>query len=238
METLKVELIKLKKKKLIQIASLISIPSIIFALGLLNSIKDKTFNELMFDMILGMSAYMYIGLLLPIMIIYIVCMINKIETDNNGWKLIMSMPIKKEKIYLSKICIILIMLSISIAFYYIFCNLGSLFMGGDINLKIETIFKFLSIIILFIPVSLILFIVTRRVKKMIVTIGVGIVFMISTFLIAQSEFWIYIPWVYPLAISMNEMDLRKMLLMNLLSIFIVVLLFLVDCYKFKKQDLL
>lgn len=93
MDLLKIEFMKIKKFGLITCAILIPVPAVMFALKLYSTLTYKIDSVGGLEILRVISSSMYIGMLLPILIMYVVCVVTKVENDNNGWKQIMSMPL-------------------------------------------------------------------------------------------------------------------------------------------------
>lgn len=235
MDLIRIEFLKLKRFNLFLLSVIASLPAVAIAVTLYNVIGDKIDEILIMKSILGLAASVYIGMLLNLLIIYSICTITKIENTYNGWKGLLTLPIKKYKIYISKIITIFVLIAISLSSFYIFTILTTLFLGGSIkvSLLINLVLVFLTIM----PIVLILFTVARNFTSVVVPLALGIFFMITGFFIAQSDYWIFAPWTYSIAVASGCLSNWQLVFVILLSFSLSALIFYIDLIKFNIEDL-
>lgn len=235
MDLIRIEFLKLKRFNLFLLSVIASLPAVAIAVTLYNVIGDKIDEILIMESILGLAASVYIGMLLNLLIIYSICTITKIENTYNGWKGLLTLPIKKYKIYISKIITIFVLIAISLSSFYIFTILTTLFLGGSIkvSLLINLVLVFLTIM----PIVLILFTVARNFTSVVVPLALGIFFMITGFFIAQSDYWIFAPWTYSIAVASGCLSNWQLVFVILLSFSLSALIFYIDLIKFNIEDL-
>lgn len=235
MDLIRIEFLKLKRFNLFLLSVIASLPAVAIAVTLYNVIGDKIDEILIMESILGLAASVYIAMLLNLLIIYSICTITKIENTYNGWKGLLTLPIKKYKIYISKIITIFVLIAISLSSFYIFTILTTLFLGGSIkvSLLINLVLVFLTIM----PIVLILFTVARNFTSVVVPLALGIFFMITGFFIAQSDYWIFAPWTYSIAVASGCLSNWQLVFVILLSVSLSALIFYIDLIKFNIEDL-
>lgn len=236
MNLLRIEFMKIKKFNLFLLASIISLPAIFIGVNLYNVIRDKIEAAIIMEAIFGLSSSIYIGMLLNLLIIYLVCTITKIENADNGWRGLLTLPIKRYKIYVSKIITIFILIAISLLSFYIFTIVATLFLGGSIKFSL-----FISLGLIFlttIPVVLLIFVVARNFTSIVVPLVCGIFFMITGFFIVQSDYWIFAPWTYPIVVASGGLSNGELVFAIILSITLSLLIFCIDLKRFNSEDLM
>lgn len=238
MYLLKIELLKIKKFSLIQLAILLPIPAIVIAVQILIELNNEVGGVTAVEDIMGISSAMYFGMFLPILIMYVVCSITKIENNNNGWKQLLTMPIKKWKIYFSKNLISMLIVAVSLISYYIYCLITSYLLTGKIYVEVSTLIKLMEVFLTILPIIILLFAVARIFNSIVVPLGVGIFFILSTIFIAQSEYWLFAPWAYPVVFSGGAISSKENILILLVSVVLCGILFLSDLYKFTTKDVI
>lgn len=234
MELLKIEFLKLKKSSLLFIALVIPIAIVLIFIKKAQSftLKGLGINEV----IVMFSSITFIALALPLLNIFTTCLITKVENDNNGWKLLMLMPIKKSSIYFSKYKIMILTLASSIAAYLFSIILSGFFISKKIDLSILVLG--IEIFITSLSVIILLFIIGRNFISIIPVISVGVIMMITNIFIAQSRFWIYAPWTYPLSITGGAITTTERYIAIGISLILSFLLFSIDYLRFKKSDIM
>lgn len=234
MELLKVEFLKIKKSSLLYTALLVPITIVLIFIKKAQSlaVNGLEINEA----IVMFSSITFIALVLPLLNTFTACIITKVENDNNGWKQLMLMPIKKSSIYFTKYKIMLLTLAASIVSYLLAVILGGFFISKKIDLSILVIG--VEIFITSLPVIILLFIIGRNFMSIIPVISAGVVMMITNIFIAQSRFWIYAPWTYALSITNGSISSYEKYIAIGASLVLAFLLFSLDYISFKKSDIM
>lgn len=235
MDLLKIEFLKIKRFNLFLLSVITSLPAIAIAIGLYNVVRDKIDSTAIMEVIFGLSSSVYIGMILNLLIIYLVCTITKIENADNGWRELLTLPIKKWKIYISKIFTIFILIVISLLAFLIFTMLVTVFLGGSINLSI--LVNLILVFLTTMPIVLLLFVVARNFTLVIAPLVLGLFFLITGFFIVQSDYWIFAPWTYSLVVSSGTLNNWQLIFVIILSIILSLLSFGIDLIKFTSEDL-
>lgn len=234
MELLKVEFLKIKKSSLLFTA--LAVP-IAIVLIFIKKAQSLTVNGLEInEAIIMFSSITFIALVLPLLNTFTACIITKVENDNNGWKQLMLMPIKKSNIYFTKYKIMLLTLAASIVSYLLAVILGGFFISKKIDLSLFVLG--IEIFITSLPVIIILFIIGRNFTSIIPVISAGVIMMITNIFIAQSRFWIYAPWTYALSITNGSISSYEKYIAIGASLVLAFLLFALDYISFKKSDIM
>ena len=239
MELFKAELLKLKKMSFFQCAIVAPITSIAVAIPVYNIMKTKMPQLTPWSGLLGVSSLSFVGMLLPILIIYVTMMMGKIEAQDNGWKQLMAMPVKRENIYLTKYLIVLLVVLVSIVAYLVEYVIAAYALGAKGTIPGILIINMGLVFIALLPFIALLFFISIRFTSVAISIGVGMFFVLSSTLIAQSDYWKYAPWVYPLSISQGVCNtFREITPLILVSLGIFFIISLFDIASFIKRDII
>lgn len=232
----KVELLKLKRSSLLSLGLIFPIIIVIFTFSKVSGMEKIA--ELGFSEGLYMfSSMAFITLFLPLYIIYVACMVTKVENDNNGWRGLMLFPIKKTSIYLSKYKVMLSLLIITTLSYIVSVNILVSILGNNFNFILDSIKYSLQIIITTLPIITLLFIIGRRFISIIAVITTGVIMLITNIFIAQSKFWIYAPWTYSMMISGGAITNKERYIVLVISIILSLIMFTIDFIDFTKSDI-
>ncbi|MBZ9633993.1 ABC transporter permease [Clostridium sp. FP1] len=74
------------------------------------------------------SLHMFIGVLLPVLMMYVILMMGRIENLNNAWKQILVMPVKRGTFYLIKYLVVLLVLIVALVSYLTQYTLAAYFL--------------------------------------------------------------------------------------------------------------
>lgn len=234
MELFKVELLKLKRSSLLSLGIIFPIIIVIFTFSKVLGM-EKIAELGLSEGIYMFSSMAFITLFLPLYIIYVACMVTKVENDNNGWRGLMLFPIKKTSIYLSKYKVMLYLLIITTLSYIVSVNILVFILGN--NFILDSIKYSLQIIITTLPIITLLFITRRRFISIIPVITTGVIMLITNIFIAQSKFWIYAPWTYSMMISGGAITNKERYIILMVSIILSLIMFTIDFIDFTKSDI-
>ncbi|MBS5938845.1 MAG: ABC transporter permease [Clostridium sp.] len=234
MELFKVELLKLKRSSLLSLGIIFPIIIVIFTFSKVLGM-EKIAELGLSEGIYMFSSMAFITLFLPLYIIYVACMVTKVENDNNGWRGLMLFPIKKTSIYLSKYKVMLYLLIITTLSYIVSVNILVFILGN--NFILDSIKYSLQIIITTLPIITLLFITGRRFISIIPVITTGVIMLITNIFIAQSKFWIYAPWTYSMMISGGAITNKERYIILMVSIILSLIMFTIDFIDFTKSDI-
>ncbi|KNF08201.1 hypothetical protein CLPU_9c00970 [Gottschalkia purinilytica] len=233
---LKSELLKLKNSGIFSL--LISIP--IFILLLSFAREKKGFIDWI-DLYVSIIPF-YAQFLFPILICVIMAILMKIEHSGNGWRKMLSLPIRRGNFYITKLIIGYILVLINVIL--VSC---ALVLIGKINgitdpINYEVLFKgpIIAYISAF-PIILIQYLLSVNLTNSLYSIGIGLILNMPAILAANSKrFWMYYIWDYPILSfygGFNE-ALQKEFNYPIASLIIFSIIFLVGLVCLKRRDVL
>jgi hypothetical protein len=239
MELFKAELLKLKKMSVFQCAVVAPMPAIAVAIPVYNIMIAKRPEMTPWSGLLEISALTFVGMLLPILIIYVTMMMGRIENQNNGWKQLLTMPVKRERIYLTKYLIVLIVVLVAILSYLVEYVITAYALGAKGMIPLELVTNEVLVFITLLPFIGLLFFISTRSNSIAVPIGIGMFFILSSTIIGQSNYWIYAPWVYPVTISQGVCStFAEIIPLVLVSVSVFAAIGIFDVVNFIKKDIL
>lgn len=233
MELFKAELLKLKKMSIFQCALFIPTITIVTSIRFYYFLKQS--GVTVWQGLATASSLIFIGMFLPMLIIYTTVMMGKIENLNNGWKQLLVMPVKRERVYLTKYLVVLLVFEVTLISYLLQYTLAAYFLGAKGMIPIEIIINIICIFLAFQPFIIILFFLSNRFNSVVLSLGIGMMFVFSSMLIVQSDYWKYAPWTYPLMISQGGVSIMPLIIVSLL---IFTIIFSFDIVSFKKKDII
>ena len=239
MELLKGELLKLKRLSIFQMAILT--PALVLLLGIkfYSFIKIKTPQISPWEGLAVGSDTIFAGAVLPILIMYVIIMMSRVENLNSGWKQLLVMPVKRERVYLTKYLVVLLVFTVTLAAYIVEYTITAYLLGAKGMIPVEIFVNLICIFIALQPFIALLFFLSNRFNALVVPLGVGMVFILSSMLIVQSSYWKYAPWTYPLALIQGDLSLTTQVIpLLLISIFIFTTIFFLDIHNFRRKDII
>lgn len=239
MELFKAELLKIKHTSVFQLAVFLPMISIIMGVNFYSNMKERMTDMLSLDVVSSVSFISFVGFLLPLIIIYVAITIGRIENINNGWKQILTMPIKRENLYIAKYLVLLLIFTISIVSYLVEYTIGVYFLGIKDIIPINEIINMVYVFVASQPFICLLFVLSNRFNSVSVPIGVGMTFVLSSAIIVQSKYWIYAPWTYALVVGQQGLSLiTEILPIISVSLVLFAIIFFFDIVSFKKKDII
>lgn len=238
MSLIKVELMKLKKMFIIEGAILA--PIIAIAAGF--SSAQILMNEQNIEgwwPLWSMSSFIFGGVIIPIFVVLASIVMGKVENENNSWKQVMIMPVKKSNIYLAKLSTILIITLIMFISFLVEIQFAAMAIGAKGIIPIEYVRVALLGFIAILPVIAVEFILAKNFKSISVPLAIGMFLTGSGFLLTQSDYWKYAPWTYcnyTLFADLSNFTFESYWYIGV-AIFVFLFFVIVDMYKFKFQDI-
>lgn len=239
LKVLKIEWYKLRRTKLILTATLLPLLAVfqgrLFALS-----KEETEPNLWGMMFIGtMSQYTW--LLFPILITVVIAIMARMEHSNNSWKQLLSLPVKRESVYFSKLII-----SLFIIFYSIFVLIAGMVLAG-ISIRASGPIPIEMVVnrpiisaIASLPIISLQFYLSYRFSHFGIPLAAGIGMSLPSMLVVNSgKYWIYYPWTYPIVSGLSEMfgtDGKGPIMYTVCFVsFLLFILF--GLYQFRKKDI-
>ncbi|TLS37100.1 ABC transporter permease [Pseudalkalibacillus caeni] len=242
-QLLKSEWQKLKRSRIIYLATVLPLLAVIqgaiFA-GNSKIVEEEGGNVWNVLTLGGMSVHS--SLILPLTITVIMAMVARIEHNQNCWKLLLSLPVKRSSVYFSKFVVGLGLILYSTAVLSAGFLVSGLIVGADSSVPFGLILgKPLLAVAVSLPIIALLFYLSIRFSHVGIPLAVGAGLALPAMLIANSaKYWIVYPWTYPVMATLTEtFDMGgkavAMYAVCLLSLLIVIPLGL---FQFRSKDIL
>lgn len=238
MELFKVELLKIKKMSVFQLAIIAPLLTIIVAMKTYGIMKPRFPRVTPWQELFTVSSILFIGMLLPMLVIYITMIMGRIENLHNGWKQLLAMPVKRDKVYIAKYLVVIFVFVVSLISYLLEYTLAAYFLGAKGMVPIQVLINMVYVFIAIQPFIILLFVVSNRSDSLVMPIGVGMILTLSSLLIVQSSYWRFAPWTYALGLIQGNLNIETQILPLLtISILLFLMIFSLDIVNFKKKDI-
>jgi hypothetical protein len=147
----------------------------------------------------GMWGYF----MMPLYIALITTLLNGIEHQSNGWRFMMSLPIKQKDVFIAKFLlawVYLIGASLVLFLSILITILVLTLLGytGDNILSLQIVKNLAYANISCLGILSIQHIVSWRWKNVVVPLGLGVLATMSIMQFSNSEYWSFNPWTYTL----------------------------------------
>lgn len=244
LKTFKMELLKIKRSKLLFIASFFPFLSIAQGAGMAKSIAASGEVGDFWVSLFSGSTLLYGMFILPMLITIIIAMITRIEHSNNGWKQLLAFPVKRENMYLSKLLLVFILLLFSVAILIVGIIASGMALGAPGHIPYEiVVLRPLLALIASLPIIGLQFYLSMRFKHIGIPLGVGIGAILPIILIANSaRYWIFYPWTYPLLTIMPNSIIsiapEKYGIMYGISVISFIMIILMGLKQFNRKDII
>lgn len=180
------------------------------------------------------SRNFFYTIMVPLYIIIICRIVGEMEQKNNNWILLMSMPLKKSKIYFIK----MFTLTGMVLVHYLGYLMGILLVkviSNNFPIAFESIL--LDLLLSFLcTFSIISFFYIFSLEKisLIVYLGIGVIMLLSGFLASQSEhLWVYCPFTYPFVVPSLLNGVNKFIFVG---VALTILFQLIGFIRFSKRE--
>ncbi|NLW40050.1 MAG: ABC transporter permease subunit [Tissierellia bacterium] len=238
-----IEILKLKNSKALWIVTLA--PIFMVVQGALNLMRYYDLftgqGQNVWEQLYSQSMIFYVSILLPILISIVMTLIARIENTNNNWKHYLSLPIDREKVYGIKFII-----GCMLVFINILVLISSIIIAGKI-LGIEESIPYMDLLtkpmatyIAAFPIMAILYVSSIGFAHMAIPLGIGIGLTLPAMIVANSKFWIFYPWTYPIMAALGgDMEIfNKGNIIYIVSPMLLILVFSFGYKRFLKRDII
>ena len=168
-------------------------------------------------------------------------MMSRMEHSNNSWKYYLTLPVAREKVYLTKLVtgggIILYSLVLLFAGIILAANL----LGLEAVPLLWIAKKFGALLLASLAIIGIVFYLSYRFTHFAVPVVIGAGLAFPSMFVANSEkYWLFYPWDYPIVSSMNDVfDMSgKNMIMFVISISIFLFAIIFGLLRFRTKDVL
>jgi hypothetical protein len=239
-EVFKIELMKVKRSKLLCIVTLM--PLFIVFQGIGNFLRYHDLftskGQNIWMQVYTQSVIFYGMNLLPLIVTIVMAYLANMENKQDNWKTMLILPIEKSHMYISKFFVGAIFIFLNIIVF-----ISAVLIGGKMLASINMAFPkeiiirpLLAFLVLF-PVMAIQYYLSIRFSNA-VALGVGIAMTLPAMLIANTKYWILFPWTYAgmftLSGKVNMFSTSNNLYLICAAIFIMVML--LGIREFNKRD--
>lgn len=198
------ELLKLRKTKILSL--LFISPLFAGLLGFkLSDIEDIP-NEWLTPLLIMVPAHALI--LMPLMIGILASFICRYEHQNGGWKQLLSLPVNRVQVFMTKWLIITMLLLINQLFFMFSCVLVGMLKGFSDQFPLEIFVKLLTGgFLAALPLAALLLWVSMAWESFAAPLALNVIFTLPNIMIINSEtFGPYYPWAQPFLAMMAQGD--------------------------------
>ncbi|OFI36389.1 hypothetical protein BFC17_00470 [Alteromonas lipolytica] len=207
-----VETLKLKRTSVVLMVFVLPLLVILFLLGLALKSQDVSLftAENWQKWWMGVAA-LWSYFMLPLFIALISSAINGNEHKNEGWRLMLSLPVSLTGLYSAK-CVLsalLTLLASLMLWFYGLLGAGALTLFGapfDPTAGAILLFSVPSLWLASLPVLVIQHAISWRFGNIIIPLSVAVVATMGIVQIGSSEFWVYYPWSYMMMATLAGND--------------------------------
>ena len=210
-----IEALKLKRTSVLLMTFALPALVIIFLVGMSLKASDLSqFDEQSWLRWWSGVIALWCHFMLPLTVALVTSSINATEHKNEGWRLMLAMPVNLYSLYIAKVIIAVFLITLTSVMLWVFGLLGSAMLSGmaltaDTSWGSPLLTALPAMILTCLPVILIQHGISWRVPTMIVPLSVGVVATMGIVQIGSSEYWVYYPWSYMLMSSLaNDVALR------------------------------
>lgn len=199
-ELLKIEFMKVKRSKIIPLIFIAPLIVIGSGVASLHRYFTPEYTHAWAAMFIQ-SALVYSYYLLPLSMIVICVMIAGRETSNNGILKMLALPVSRYAISAAKFCVLLFYLLMEVVVFFtvfVIAGLFSTISTGIIEtLPVMYLLKWcFDLFWTMIPSVIIMWAITVLFEKSMLSVGLNILFVIPSVLIANTPLWLVYPYCY------------------------------------------
>lgn len=160
--------------------------------------------------------------MMPLYVALVTALLNGIEHNSNGWRHMLSLPVKLKDLFLVKLILAMIFLigaSLTLFFGVFTSILLFKLLGyqGDDLINIGVIIKLVYACISSFSILTIQHIVSWRWENIVISLGLGVIATMSIIQFSSSQYWYLNPWSYTL-ISTNSPSIENQFLALIFSV--------------------
>jgi len=200
---IQIELLKTKRSLALLMMFLSPLMVLLVNLLLLLNNDGQLIGDKGWSMFWMQNYAMWGYFMMPLYIALSTALLNGIEHRSDGWRLMMSLPIKQKDLFLAKLILawayligasLVLFISVLIS---IFC-LEAIGIKGENMLSFDVSQKLIYTTITCLAILTIQHIVSWRWKNSVAPLGLGVVATMSIMQFSHSKYWHFNPWTYTL----------------------------------------
>ncbi|MGB0496369.1 MAG: ABC transporter permease [Kangiellaceae bacterium] len=200
---MQVELIKTKRSLALLMMFLSPLMVLLVNLLLLLNNEGKMIEEKGWSLYWMQNYAMWGYFMMPLYLALITTLLNGVEHRSNGWRFMMSLPIKQKDLFLVKLILAWIYLigASLVLFTAIFISiilLESFGVNGKDIISFDVSQKLIFSCVSCVAIMTVQHIISWRWKSIVAPLGVGVVATMSIMQFSSSEYWRFNPWTYTL----------------------------------------
>ncbi|WP_066504189.1 ABC transporter permease [Abyssisolibacter fermentans] len=240
MKLIKVEFNKLKGTKLLIIFMIF--PILFCSLGFMNVVRYKELflaND-PWSSIYEQNAIFYGGVFFPILIAIVVGAVTRVEYKNNNLKKILSLPVKRESLYMSKFIATCIIILINVLIFIAFIVISAVLLIHPEHIPSFIITSPLIAFTVSLPIVAIYYYLNIRFKNMLIPLILAVCLILPTMMINATKFWFIFPFAYPSHLIMAGTSFYNNSISISMIVFAIIIFSLfisMGIKNFKKMDI-
>jgi lantibiotic transport system permease protein len=200
---IQIELLKTKRSLALLMMFLSPLMVLLVNLLLLLNNEGKMIEEKGWSLYWLQNYAMWGYFMMPLYIALITALLNGIEHRSNGWRFMMSLPIKQKDLFLAKLILAWIYLIgasvvLFVSIYLSILILAAAGINGTDMLSFEVSQKLIYTSVACFAILTIQHIVSWRCKNIVAPLGLGVLATMSIMQFSHSKYWYFNPWTYTL----------------------------------------
>ncbi|NLU09208.1 MAG: ABC transporter permease subunit [Clostridiales bacterium] len=238
----KVELLKLKHSKILNIVMFV--PLFFVILGLTNFLRYRELftskGQNVWNQVYIQSSLFYGLFIIALFITIVVAILVRIENSEDNFKWMLTLPVERGQLYRAKLLVACGIVFLNLVLFMLLTILAGLIVAPqNQSMPEEFIYAPLLCIIASLPVIAVQYYLSIKFENIAVPLGIGLVFSLPAVLIDNTEYWMFFPWDYPgrvLVGAANE-SFNFPPYMYAVSVILFIVFTLVGEKEFKKRDI-
>lgn len=241
-DIISVETLKLKNSKILWIVTLA--PAFIVMQGVINLLRYYDLftgqGQNVWEQLYTQSMVFYVMILFPALISVVMTLVARIENSHQGWKQYLSLPVRKETVYIVKFIIACLLVLVNMLAFIICMFLAGLIIGVEGNFPYQSLIgRPMATYLAALPIMAILYVLSIRYSQMTIPLGIGIGLALPAMVVANSKYWVVYPWTYPImaALGGNMEVFSKGNLVYVTSVILSSVVLMYGIMSFRKRDI-
>lgn len=238
---LEVELLKLKNSWVLLVATLA--PGFMVFQGVANFLRYYELftsrGQNVWHQIYLQSSIFYVSAMLPVLITLIMVSIARIEYKSGGLRYFLTLPVKRSGVYAAKLIVGCMVCLFNVLVFSLSLLLAGKVINAPGSIPYDIILtKPLMVYIASLPVMIITFLLSINISQMGIPLGIGIGFALPSLLVANTRYWVFYPWTYPIMAALGGDFFEKAYFPFAAGFLIFVLLAFAGLRWFMEKDVL
>lgn len=236
------ELLKLRHSNMLSIAMFM--PLFFVIMGFSNFLRYKELftskGQNVWQQIYTQSALFYGLFIIPLFVTIIVAILIRIENSEDNFKRIITLPVKRSDIYISKLIVGCIIVFLNLVLFMILIILAGLVITPGVeSMPMNLIYSPMLCFIAALPVIALQYYFSMKFSNIAVPLGIGVIFSVPAVLIDNTRYWIMFPWTYPGRAILYKANagLQPSLSMYIIGIIVFIVFVFLGVYEFNNKDI-